>query len=962
MSVINRLMQNRVNTFRRCGSPGLTLLLLMCVAFNTADVYAVDAPGDVVAAQASNASLKVTWADNSGDETGFRVQSRSSTDGGETWGSWSTETTTAANVEEWTKSTGLTSGTTYQFQVRGNGSPDSADVSSNAFTFFTYTSSDIGDVGATGSASYSSGIVTIEGSGNDIWSDADGFHYYYTGLSGDGQITARIDTLTNTASWTKAGVMIRDGLTDDAANAFMMIRPTEGAGFQYRTSGGAFSGNADAPYIQPPEWLRLTREGNSLDGYVSDDGLCWTHIGSVDVSMSGGDYIGVALTASNYGVLAEAEVSNLSIKTTVDAFNADCPRTAVDGPLAPPTQWVVQPGNLASVSWKYTFTNPNSSPAWEDCRPGSDDERYGPDDPQCPDAGVSPAWTQTGYNDSGWSSGNAGFGSNPNYEGDDVNTTWSTSDSDIWLRKTFTISSGQIDDVMLWTRWDDGITVYINGVLATSNKGWSAGYHYMGLSEAARAALSSSGTNVIAIRAKNGDYFNPGGSDDRYIDVGLGIKQELAQLPQTSGGIQTITEVGAYSDALKQFMIEQGIPGGTLAVMKGDTVVLAKGFGYKDKDLQTAMPYDALMRLASNDKPITKAAIIKLYNDNVIADLDDEVFPMFTGLQPVPGDSAGSGVNDITIRQLLDHTSGINFLGEGQASAYEKYYSFGVEPSNWSKDLNLRWLYSQDTLFTPGTQSQYSSDGYFVLRYLVEYLTQDSLKDYIDGMLTEVSTTDIFLDHERLAGRDSREPSYINLGYIKYPYDRWINLEDYLGLGGSAEAMVRFLRAYDLADGDYLLDGSGNQIVVPDGGVGLGAMDGSSSMVLQNPGEDLSIAVLFNMLGGDHSGVIRRMEEVTEQLTGPGGVWGSGGSCSNTASGGNSGSFNTTGAYCFKTQDSIAGWGVSSFDGRSISVTVNGTGTAVTTPGATLPSKGSSDYYHFDSTAGNYAWAAVYWW
>jgi hypothetical protein len=53
---------------------------------------------------------------------------------------------------------------------------------------------------------------------------------------------------------------------------------------------------------------------------------------------------------------------------------------------------------------------------------------------------------------------------------------------------------------------------------------------------------------------------------------------------------------------------------------------------------------------------------------------------------------------------------------------------------------------------------------------------------------------------------------------------------------------------------------------------------------------------------------------------------------------------------------------VSNFDGRSISVTVNGSGTAVTSVGAPLPSKGSSDYYHFDSTAGSYAWAAVYWW
>jgi hypothetical protein len=58
----------------------------------------------------------------------------------------------------------------------------------------------------------------------------------------------------------------------------------------------------------------------------------------------------------------------------------------------------------------------------------------------------------------------------------------------------------------------------------------------------------------------------------------------------------------------------------------------------------------------------------------------------------------------------------------------------------------------------------------------------------------------------------------------------------------------------------------------------------------------------------------------------------------------------------------VNGWGVSNFQGRSISVTVNGSGTAVTTPGAQLPPKGSSDYYHFSATAGSFPWASVYWW
>ena len=89
---------------------------------------------------------------------------------------------------------------------------------------------------------------------------------------------------------------------------------------------------------------------------------------------------------------------------------------------------------------------------------------------------------------------------------------------------------------------------------------------------------------------------------------------------------------------------------------------------------------------------------------------------------------------------------------------------------------------------------------------------------------------------------------------------------------------------------------------------------------------------------------------------------GSGGDTYPVISGGQSGNFNTTGTYGFRTQDSISGWGVANFSGRSISVTVNGSGNAVTTPGAPLPPKSPGDYYFFEATAGDFPWASVYWW
>jgi len=75
-----------------------------------------------------------------------------------------------------------------------------------------------------------------------------------------------------------------------------------------------------------------------------------------------------------------------------------------------------------------------------------------------------------------------------------------------------------------------------------------------------------------------------------------------------------------------------------------------------------------------------------------------------------------------------------------------------------------------------------------------------------------------------------------------------------------------------------------------------------------------------------------------------------------TVTGGQSGVFDTTGAFCFKTTDTINGWGCSSFDGRTVKV--NGT---TKTCGATpLPAK-VNGYYYFDCSAGAYAYASIFW-
>jgi hypothetical protein len=91
------------------------------------------------------------------------------------------------------------------------------------------TGRNIGSPSAPGSYSVVGGVYTINGDGADIGGSADDFYYVYTTLSGDGEITARIKSIEHTHDWAKAGVMIREKLTDTSSHAMMIATPPSGS-------------------------------------------------------------------------------------------------------------------------------------------------------------------------------------------------------------------------------------------------------------------------------------------------------------------------------------------------------------------------------------------------------------------------------------------------------------------------------------------------------------------------------------------------------------------------------------------------------------------------------------------------------------------------------------------------------------------------------------------------------------
>lgn len=186
-----------------------------------------------------------------------------------------------------TPSAALAKGTAYRAvistEARRKGEGNAALQEPYTFSFTTagtrWEARDIGQVGLAGAAGVDEeGIFTMRASGDDIWNTADAFHYVYKPLVGDGEMTLRVSSLSNTDPWAKAGLMIREGLEPGARHVSVLMTAANGVIGQGREQldGGSYAA------IPEPQldlsWLRLVRAENTFRSYASSDGQSWSLI------------------------------------------------------------------------------------------------------------------------------------------------------------------------------------------------------------------------------------------------------------------------------------------------------------------------------------------------------------------------------------------------------------------------------------------------------------------------------------------------------------------------------------------------------------------------------------------------------------------------------------------------------------------------------------------------------------
>jgi len=161
------------------------------------------------------------------------------------------------------------------------------------------------------------GTYTMTASGLDIWATADEFHFAYKELSGAGTIIAKVESLTNTDPFAKAGVMIRDTLDAGSKYAGVFVTPANGVRFQYRPAADTITRREFVEGITAPQWVRLERTGGGLvRAFYSADGTAWKLLNMTIVSMDMPVYIGLAVTSHNVDATCEAKFSNVSFPNT----------------------------------------------------------------------------------------------------------------------------------------------------------------------------------------------------------------------------------------------------------------------------------------------------------------------------------------------------------------------------------------------------------------------------------------------------------------------------------------------------------------------------------------------------------------------------------------------------------------------------------------------------------------------
>jgi CubicO group peptidase (beta-lactamase class C family) len=326
----------------------------------------------------------------------------------------------------------------------------------------------------------------------------------------------------------------------------------------------------------------------------------------------------------------------------------------------------------------------------------------------------------------------------------------------------------------------------------------------------------------------------------------------------TMGAAQTVALPDTVDRFITAEMARQRVPGFSVAVLRGDSIVLTRGYGYANVEHRVPATDSTVYEVGSVSKQFTAAAVVRLADEGRL-DLEDPIVRFLP---------EGSAVwPRVTVRHLLTHTSGIP----------------EDTTLDWVRDYTeaelVRSAAAQPLDFEPGDRWSYSSTGYALLGIIIHRVTGvfygEFLRDHIFrplGMRTATVNSNADIVPNRAAGyyfagdtlknQEWVSPSIsttadLGLSFSAHDLAQWaIGLNHGKGLSGAGQDMswkpVRLNSGgtYPYGLGWYVTQQRGYRRIGH-----TGAWRGFQATIQRYPDFDMTVIVLANLAQAHSEGM-----------------------------------------------------------------------------------------------------------
>jgi D-alanyl-D-alanine carboxypeptidase len=211
-------------------------------------------------------------------------------------------------------------------------------------------------------------------------------------------------------------------------------------------------------------------------------------------------------------------------------------------------------------------------------------------------------------------------------------------------------------------------------------------------------------------------------------------------------------------DAVDRFVTgqreSQHIPGLSLAVVRGGVVILARGYGFANLEMNVRVTPETVFQIGSPTKQFTATAVMMLAEEGKVG-LGESIARYQEGLP--------ARWNGVTVRHLLDHTSGIKSF----TSLPDVMARLTFLPT--SRDEILALVADEPLEFAPGERYAYNNTGYYLLGHIIEQASGQPYGDFLHGRIF----APLGMDATRVNNMDDILPHRAS-GYV-WAENRWWN-------------------------------------------------------------------------------------------------------------------------------------------------------------------------------------------